>query len=92
MYTPLLMFLALFIGLLSGIPIAFVLGFISMGFAYVLWGVGGMNLIISAAWGAMNNFTLTAVPLFIFMALMLEKSGLVTDLYNCFYKWSGGLR
>ncbi len=92
MYTPLLMFLALFIGLLSGIPIAFVLGFISMGFAYVLWGVAGMNLIISAAWGVMNNFTLTAVPLFIFMALMLEKSGLVADLYNCFYKWSGGLR
>jgi len=92
MYTPLLMFLALLIGLLSGIPIAFVLGFISVGFAYVLWGVGGMNLIISAAWGTMNNFTLTAVPLFIFMALMLEKSGLVADLYNCFYKWSGGLR
>jgi tripartite ATP-independent transporter DctM subunit len=92
MYIPLFMFLALFIGLLSGIPIAFVLGFISLGFAWVLWGVGGMNLIISAAWGAMNDFTLTAVPLFIFMAMMLEKSGLVTDLYNCFYKWSGGLR
>lgn len=92
MDSPLLMFAALFIGLVLGIPIAFVLGFISLGFAWALWGVGGMNLIISAAWGAMNNFTLTAVPLFIFMAMMLEKSGLVTDLYNCFYKWSGGLR
>ena len=92
MVSPLYMFLALFIGLVLGIPIAFVLGFVSLGFAWTLWGTGGMNLIISDAWGTMNNFTLTAVRLFIFMAMMLERSGLVTDLYNCFYKWSGGLR
>lgn len=92
MYLPLLMFFALFIGLLSGIPIAFVLGFVSLAFAWILWGVAGMNLIIGAAWGTMNNFSLIAVPLFIFMALMLEKSGLIADLYSCFYKWSGGVR
>ena len=92
MGSPIYMFLALLVGLALGIPIAFVLCFISLLFAWILWGVGGMNLVISAAWGAMNNFTLTAIPLFIFMAMMLERSGLVADLYNSFYKWSGGLR
>lgn len=91
-FTPLLMFIFLFVGLFSGIPIAFVLALISLSFAFVLWGYGGMNLLVSAAWGTMNNFTLIAIPLFIFMALIFEKSGVVSDLYDCIYKWSGGLR
>ncbi|HDK27322.1 MAG TPA: TRAP transporter large permease subunit [Candidatus Atribacteria bacterium] len=91
-YVPLLMFVSLIIGLFIGIPIAFVLGFISIIFAYFLWGVGGMSLLINAAWGTMNNFPLLAIPLFIFMALMLQKSEVVSDLYDTFYKWSGGLR
>lgn len=91
-FVPLYMFLFLFIGLFSGIPIAFILGLISIVFSFSLWGIGGVNLIISAAWGTMNNFTLVAIPLFIFMALILEKSDVVTDLYDTFYKWSGGLR
>lgn len=90
--TPLLMFAALLLSLLAGIPIAFGLAFISIGFAAVLWGPASMSLLISSAWGTMNNFTLMAVPLFIFMAILLEKTGIITELYDTFYKWSGGLR
>lgn len=90
--VPLLMFLVLFIALAMGIPIAFALTLVALVFGWSLWGVGGMKLLVTAAWGTMNNFALLAVPLFIFMALILQKSRVVEDIYDSFYKWSGPLR
>jgi tripartite ATP-independent transporter DctM subunit len=89
---PLLMFLVLSLGLVGGIHVAFLLAAVPLGFAYFLWGTAGMLTYVHAGWGVMNNFALTAVPLFIFMAVLLEKSGIVEDLYLAFYKWSGPLR
>ncbi len=89
---PLLMFLVLFMVLAMGIPIAFALSMVAILFGWSLWGVGGMKLLVTAAWGTMNNFALLAVPLFIFMALILQKSRVVEDIYDSFYKWSGPLR
>lgn len=88
----LLMFLALFIGLGLGLHISFSMYAIALGFAYFIWGIPGMSTAIMATWGMMNNFPLIAIPLFIFMAMMLDKSDLVADIYDCIYKWSGGLR
>ena len=89
---PLLMFVVLFIGLAAGIQVAFILAAVPLGFAFFIWGPQGMMTLIQGAWGAMNNFVLTAIPMFVFMAVLLEKSGIVEDLYTCFYKWSGPLR
>ena len=89
---PLLMFFFLFVGLAGGIHIAFLLAAVPLVFAFFLWGIPGMLTYVQGAWGAMNNFALTAVPLFVFMAVLLEKSGVVEDLYLAFYKWSGPLR
>lgn len=91
-YYPLLMFAALFLLLALGVPISFSLGAVAIVFSYVLWGPGSLNLLVSAAWGTMNNFVIIAVPLFIFMAYILQKTQVVEDLYAAFYKWSGGLR
>lgn len=91
-YTPILMFVALFLSLLVGLPISFGLAFIAISFAFFLWGIPGMNVLVASAWGTMNNFTLMAVPLFVFMAILLEKTGIVSELYDTFYKWSGGIR
>ena len=89
---PLLMFAALFFLLAVGVPIAFSLGAVAVVFSYFLWGPGALNILVSAAWGTMNNFVIIAVPLFIFMAYILQKTNVVEDLYSAFYKWSGGLR
>lgn len=89
---PLLMFAVLFLILALGVPIAFSLSLTGIVFSYFLWGTRGFTLITSAAWGTMNNFTLIAIPLFIFMAVYLEKAGVVSDLYDAFYKWSGPIR
>jgi tripartite ATP-independent transporter DctM subunit len=40
----------------------------------------------------MNSFTLIAIPLFIFMALILERTGLARSLYRMMHLWMGGLR
>jgi tripartite ATP-independent transporter DctM subunit len=40
----------------------------------------------------MTDYQLSAIPLFIFMAAMLERSGLIDDMYTVVYKWLGGLR
>lgn len=88
----LVMFLALLVALGLGLHISFSLYAIALGFAYFLWGAAGMNTVVMAIWGMMNNFPLVAIPLFIFMAMILEKSDLVGDIYDCFYKWSGPLR
>jgi len=90
-FYPLLMFLALFVLLIAGVPIAFALAAVAIIFAGWLWGYGALNLVVSAAWGSMNNFVIVAVPLFIFMAYILQKTNVVEDLYDAFFKWSGGL-
>lgn len=89
---PLLMFVLLFVLLAVGVPIAFSLAAVSIIFAYFLWGWGALNLLVSATWGSMNNFVIVAVPLFIYMAYILQKTNVVADLYDTIFKWSGGLR
>jgi tripartite ATP-independent transporter DctM subunit len=91
-YLPLLMFAVLLVLLALGVPIAFSLFTTALGFAYFAWGASGGSILVSAVWGVMNNFVLIAIPLFIFMSLLLEKSTIIADLFDSMYKWSGGLR
>lgn len=90
--SPLYMFLALIPLLVAGVPIAFSLAAVAIVFSYYLWGPGALNIVVSATWGTMNNFVIIAIPLFIFMAYVLQKTNVVEDLYDTFYKWSGALR
>jgi tripartite ATP-independent transporter DctM subunit len=90
--SPLYMFLALVPLLVAGVPIAFALAAVAIVFSFYLWGPGALNILVSATWGTMNNFVIIAIPLFIFMAYILQKTNVVEDLYDTFYKWSGPLR
>lgn len=90
--SPLYMFLALFPLLVAGVPIAFSLAAVAIVFSYSLWGMGALNVLVSTTWGTMNAFVIIAVPLFIFMAYILQKTDVVSDLYDAFFKWSGPLR
>lgn len=85
----LLFFGALIFFLLSGLPLSFVLGGVSMIFLYFTWGPESFYMVAAQTWGAMNKFTLVAVPLFIFMAMILERSGVARDLYTMMYLWFG---
>ena len=91
----LIMFAALVAVLMMGYPVAFSLGAIALGFGSVFLGLDFFALLPLRIWGVMTNFTLLAVPLFIFMGIVLEKSGLAEDLLETmgllFGRLPGGL-
>ncbi len=88
-YMPILMFAVLFVLLFSGYPVAAVLGGTGLGF-----GLLGIALdvfipieffnIVGRIWsGIADNLVLVAIPMFIFMGTMLERSGVAKDLLYC---------
>lgn len=87
-----LMFLSLILLLLLGYPVALTLGAISMLFGTIFLGVDFFDLLPLNIWGVMTNFTLLAVPLFIFMGVILDKSGLAEDLLETMGLLFGRLR
>lgn len=74
------MFAVLMALLMLGYPVAFTLGAVSLAFGAVFLGWGFFDLLPLRIWGIMTNFTLLAVPLFVFMGIVLEKSGLAARL------------
>jgi len=81
-YLPAWMFLALTILLMAGFPVTFTLMGTALCFGLIGFGWGFFNLLPLRIWGVMSNVTLMAVPLFVFMGVMLERSGLAEDLLD----------
>ena len=89
MHEPLspLMFLVVFLLIFAGYPVAFVLGGVALMFG--LLGIGAsdldwnyLELFPERVFGVMSNQVLLAVPFFIFMGTMLERSKLAEDLLH----------
>ncbi len=89
---PAVMFGSLIVCLMAGIPIVYALGIVAVSCAFVLWGPNSIFGLITASIGTMNNWTLLAVPLFTFMSLTLFQTGVVEELYDTFYRFTGKLR
>lgn len=90
---PFLMFGALAVFILFGYPVAFTLGGVALIFG-VLGGLGldFFTLLPMRIWGRMTSATLVAVPLFIFMGVLLDRSGLAEDLLDTMTLLFGKLR
>jgi tripartite ATP-independent transporter DctM subunit len=88
----LLMLGAFFLMLLGGVPVAICLA--TTGFAFGLIGFGPFlfNLLPARIFGVITNYTLLALPLFIFMGVMLERSKIAEDLLDVIGLAMGGLR
>jgi tripartite ATP-independent transporter DctM subunit len=88
-YLPIVMFLTLAALLFSGYPVAFVLGGVALTFGLIGYFLGTFKLIeffnfVPRIWGqAAENLVLVAVPTFIFMGVMMERSGIANDLLYC---------
>ena len=70
------LFVSIFLLVLYGYPVAFTLGGLSLIYALCFLDLNVLTLLPSRVMGVMENSVLLAVPLFIFMGIMLEKSGL----------------
>jgi len=94
-YLAAWMFLALTILLMAGFPVTFTLMGTALFFGLIGFGWSFFNLLPLRIWGVMTNVTLLAVPLFVFMGVMLERSGLAEDLLDTmglvFARVRGGL-
>jgi tripartite ATP-independent transporter DctM subunit len=88
----LVMFAVLFVLLLAGFPVAFTLGAVALGFGSFFLGLDFFNLLPLRIWGIMTNFTLLAVPLFVFMGVILEKSGIAEELLETMGRLFGRVR
>ena len=86
------LFGSLIILVMTGLPLVFVMGGLAALFICILINPAALSLISSNAIGVMNNFVLIAIPLFVFMGMVLERSGVAEDAYEMFYKWMGGLK
>ena len=78
--------------LVIGLPLAFVTGIIAFGFALFLYGPFALPLIASRIYGFVSVYALIAVPMFVFMASVLERSGIARDLFGAMHVLSGNLR
>ena len=99
-YLPIIMFVVLLFMLMAGYPVSFTLGavalmFASLGVVLELLRPDFFQLATYRIYGIVRNFTLLAVPLFVFMGVVFEKSGLAEELLETmammFAKVHGGL-
>ncbi|WP_207062676.1 TRAP transporter large permease subunit [Motiliproteus sp. SC1-56] len=86
-----LMFGSLLVVLMMGLPLAFVTGGLGVMYVYLVGDANMLNIIPGRIFPMMTNSDLAAIPLFIFMASMLERAGLIEEMFNVVYKWMGGL-
>jgi len=87
-----LLFGSMLLLLVSGLPVAFVLGGLAVLFTGVFWGPESLFIILARTFSMMSSTTLVAAPLFVLMAVVLERSGVAEDLYEMMYRWSGGVK
>ena len=88
----LLMLGSMVVLLLIGLPLAFVTGIIAFGFALALYGPLALPLIATRIYGFVSVYALIAVPMFVLMASVLERSGIARDLFGAMHVLAGNLR
>lgn len=91
-WLTLLMFGSLGVLLALGLPMAFCTGSLAVVFLFLFGNAAVLNMTPARIFPFMTDYQLSAVPLFIFMAAMLEKAGIIEELFDAVYKWLGSLK
>ena len=91
-YLPIILFGIIFLLILLGYPVAFTLGGLSVIVGILVFDSDFFYLLSLRIYGTMQNFVLLAVPLFIFMGIMLERSGIAERLLNTMSMLFGNIR
>jgi len=91
-YLPLFMFPVMIVSVFAGFPVAFCLMGIALIFGILGFGSSLPPMLIRRVYGMADNYVLAAVPLFIFMGTMLERSGIAKKLFEAISIWTGRLK
>src|SRR5690625_4176526 len=97
MYLDILMVVALIAGILLGFPVSFTISGIAIIVDALGWALGSFNISLMGAlgqrvFGVVTNEVLIAIPLFVFMGVVLEKSRIAEDLLQTMGRLFGTLR
>jgi tripartite ATP-independent transporter DctM subunit len=90
-YLSIVILLLSVTAILLGIPVAFALGGIPILFALVIYPEAFLGQLVMLTYGMMTDYVFIAVPLFILMGAILERSGMADNLYKSFYYLFGRL-
>ncbi|WP_119168722.1 TRAP transporter large permease [Algihabitans albus] len=86
-----LVLLAMFVGLvlliLTGLPLAFALGALALFFTVTLWGSQALVVTVLQTFDTMSSEVLLAIPLYVMMAAVLQRSGIIDALYRAMELW-----
>lgn len=82
----------LLVGVATGYPMGLVLGGIAIVVGVIAWGPSVFPLFYSRLYGVVTEYTFIAVPLFIFMGIMVESSGVADKVFGALHLWLGGFR
>jgi tripartite ATP-independent transporter DctM subunit len=89
------MFVVLILTIITGLPLAYCLAGVATLFGLIDngWDVAGLfDMFANNCWGLMNNYVLVAIPLFILMAQLLDRSKVAEKLFDALYIVLGGLK
>lgn len=85
----LILFVALIVLLLLGTPLVFVIGGLSTVGLLVFGGASSLGMAVSQMYNQMGNFVTIAIPCFIFLGTILEKTGIAGEAFDLLYKIFG---
>ena len=86
-----LIVVAMVVLMLLGVPLGWVTMTLAVGCTLFWLGPNGLPLVASRVYGFVSEYIFVAVPLFVLMACILERSGVAQDLYRAMHIFAGGL-
>ena len=87
-----MLFAGLIIGLATGFPVAFAMLGSSLIVGFLGVGSGFFHMMILRVFETMHNYILVSITLFVYMGIMLERSGAAERLFSSIHLILGGLR
>jgi tripartite ATP-independent transporter DctM subunit len=88
----LLLLIGILVLIALGVPLALTTGMLGVLLAYYKFGIPGLGLVMQRIYGLATEYVIIAVPLFILMASLLERSGIARDMYDALNVWLSRLR
>lgn len=97
----LVLLISMLVLLAIGMPLGFASGILAVGvlmmkfgpeFLFSDFGRGPLNILVQRMYGLTTDYVIISVPLFIFMATLLERSGIAKDMYTCLSQWMSRTR
>lgn len=91
-FATFLIFLIMMFLLLIGMPLGFLTGLVALFFTFGWFGPGAVGMIGTRVFSFVTEYSLVAIPMFVLMASMLDKTGVARDLYNAMRLVAGRLK